>query len=255
MDVLSLLDILRWPLDAYHELVALGIRLARDLFAQYGYIVLFLGVALENTLFLGAFIPGMFVLLLAGVSTYSGLVEFPPALVVAIVGTSLGDTLSYWLGRLGNRQALRQIEKSPWVSEIWRLLERRPVVFILCYHFLGYTRLVGPMSCGVMKIPFWRWWALDLLGASVWVTLFLSVGYALGAAGFSLDDAEDNVRRVELLLLGLAVVGVIFAVYMKRRSEQGPPKILEVLAEVGEDGTGAEAAPGRDAEPSRPPRR
>jgi membrane protein DedA with SNARE-associated domain len=233
MDLLDrLLDLLTAPIDAYRWLVRQSVVWARDLFQEYGYLVVFLGTCLENTLFLGLFIPGIFVLLLAGISAENGLISFPLALVIGIAGTSLGDTLSYAGGRLGWRRALDHASKVPWMDAIRAALVRHPTIFVLAYHFMGYTRLVGPITAGALRLPFVRWWVLDFLGAVLWVTTYLSLGYLFGRLGFELDEAEDNVRRLEWLFVALALIGVAVWYFLHQRAERGkPPAILEALAD------------------------
>src|SRR6266508_1944975 len=102
MDALDrLLDLLLLPIDLYRWLVRESLALARELFEDYGYLVGFLGTALENTLFLGLFIPGIFILILAGLSAENGLINLPLTFAIAVIGTSLGDTISYIGGRFG----------------------------------------------------------------------------------------------------------------------------------------------------------
>jgi membrane protein DedA with SNARE-associated domain len=233
MDVLDpILDILRAPIEGYRWLVRESVGLARDLFQEYGYLVVFLGTCLENMIFLGLFIPGIFVLLLAGISAENGLISFPVALAIGIVGTSLGDTVSFFSGRFGWKRALEHTRNVPWMDTIQAALRRHPAWFILAYHFMGYTRLVGPILAGAFRLPPLRWWLLDLAGATLWVTTYLSLGYLFGRLGFELDEAEDNVRRLEWLFIGLAVVGLIFWTVLRRRSGRGePPAVLDAMAE------------------------
>jgi membrane protein DedA with SNARE-associated domain len=233
MDILDrLVDLLLAPIDGYRWLVRQSVIWARDLFEQYGYFVVFLGTCLENMLFLGLFIPGIFVLLLAGISAENGLISFPLAFVIGVIGTSLGDTVSYFGGRFGWKRALDHARKVPWMDTIRVALVRHPAIFVLGYHFMGYTRLVGPLTAGALRLPFARWWVLDFIGAVLWVGTYLSLGYLFGMLGFELDEAEDNVRRLEWLLIGVALVAIGFWVVMRRRSAKGePPAVLEALAE------------------------
>src|SRR5579884_1164195 len=85
----------------------------RTLFERWGYLVVFLGILMENTLFLGLFIPGVFVLLLAGIGAADGILDLRLAFLLAVAGTSLGDTISYLAGRFGWRRALRRAEQIP----------------------------------------------------------------------------------------------------------------------------------------------
>ena len=229
------LDILRAPLDVYRWLVQQAVTLARDLFSDYGYLVVFLGTCLENTLFLGLFIPGIFVILLAGISAHQGLISFPLALALGVAGTSLGDTVSYLAGRYGWKRALKHTENAPWMGMMRVALLRRTAIFVLAYHFLGYTRLVGPITAGALRIPFARWWALDFLGAVVWVSTYLVAGYICGRLGFTLDYAEDNLRRLEWLFAVLAVIGVTVWLLMRRSGGHMTETMLEALTEPDED--------------------
>jgi len=233
MDILDrLLDLLLAPIEAYRWLVRQAVVWARDLFEQYGYLVVFLGTCLENMLFLGLFIPGIFVLLLAGISAENGLINLPLAFVIGVAGTSLGDTVSYFGGRFGWKRALEHTRNVPWMDTIRHALVRHPAIFVLAYHFMGYTRLVGPLTAGALRLPFARWWVLDFLGAVAWVGTYLGLGYLFGRLGFELNEAEDNVRRLEWLLVGLAVVAIAVWLFMRRRAEGGrPPAVLEALAE------------------------
>jgi membrane-associated protein len=235
MDFLAIIDIIRAPLDGYRWLVREAVVLARELFSQYGYYVVFLGPCLENMLFLGLFIPGVFILLLGGISAYQGLISFPLALVLAIAGTVLGDTVSYAAGRFGWERALRHTQSMLWMDTIRAALLRRTALFVVCYHFMGYTRLIGPLTAGMMRLPFSRWWLLDVIGATLWVTTYMSIGYLFGRLGFTLDDAEENVRRLEWLIIGIALAGLGLLYLSRRRGEKGPPKMLEALAEPTEE--------------------
>ena len=233
MDIFDrLADLITAPFDAYRWLVREALALARDLFINYGYLVIFLGTCLENMLFLGLFVPGIFVLLLAGISAQNGLINLPLAFVIGVIGTSLGDTVSYFGGRFGWKRALEHAAKVPWMDTIHHALQRHPVLFVFAYHFMGYTRLVGPLTAGALRLPFARWWVLDFLGAMLWVGTYLGLGYLFGMLGFQLDEAEDNVRRLEWLLIALAVVAIGIWLFMRRRGERtSPPAVLEALAE------------------------
>ena len=236
MNILDLvLDMLRAPLEGYRWLVRESVVLARDLFRDYGYLVVFLGLCLENTLFLGLFIPGIFVILLAGISAQNGLISLPLVFAIGVVGTSLGDTASYLAGRFGWKRALEHTSRVPWMDTMRGALLRRPAIFVLAYHFMGYTRLVGPISAGALRLPFAHWWVLDFAGAVLWVSVYLALGYLFGTLGFTLDEAEDNVRKLEWLFFGLALVAVAVWLLMRRRGERRPPALLEALAEPDPD--------------------
>ena len=77
------------------------IDIVADLFEDYGYWVAFFGPLLENTLFIGAIIPGTVVMLFSGIAAENGLISFFPAVLLSIAGAIIGDTISYGMGRFG----------------------------------------------------------------------------------------------------------------------------------------------------------
>lgn len=208
----------------------------RTLFERWGYWVVFFGILLENTLFLGIFVPGVFVLLLAGLSAQQGLIDVRLAVLVAIAGTSIGDTISYLAGRFGWRRALRRAEQLPMMGTVRSALLRRTGLFVLAYHFLGYTRVVGPVTAGALRLPFRRWYLLDALGAMIWVVVYTLGGYGLGELGISLDSANENVKRIDrLFLIAIpVVVGIFLLVKMRAKHELERSDALPVVDEEPE---------------------
>jgi membrane protein DedA with SNARE-associated domain len=87
---------------------------------------------------------------------------------------------------------------------------RRGAMFVLVYHFAGYTRVVGPASAGLLRMPYRRWAPADYTGAALWVTSFMAVGYGLGALGITLDSTDRYFRYVEWALLAIVMVWCYF---------------------------------------------
>ncbi len=220
-------DVLAWllelPLTVFHGYSWL-IRWAADsvhsLYDSYGYWVVFLGTLLENTLFLGLVVPGVFVVILAGLSAEDGSISVSLAFALGVAGTAIGDTLSYCLGRfgwrhLGSARAVRELEE-----RVREPLLRRGPLFVLVYHFFGYTRLIGPAAAGFLKMPYGRWAPADYAGASLWVSAYLGIGYGLGALGLTLDSTDRWFRVVEWGLLVVILIVAYHAYRVGQRSWQ-----------------------------------
>jgi undecaprenyl-diphosphatase len=213
-------DLLEWlsgllaPLDRLNLFL---LETIETLFERWGYLVIFLGTCLENMLFLGLIVPGVVVLLLAGWLASDGLIDVRVAVVVAVIGTSLGDTVSYAAGRFGWRKAMARAEQMPLMGTVRSTFMRRTGLFVLSYHFLGYTRMLGPLTAGALRIPFRRWWILDALGAAVWATTYVMAGYAVGRLGVSFETAKANVEKLDRVLLAVGIVAVLaFFIYRSR---------------------------------------
>src|SRR5262249_59598400 len=66
-----------------------------DLFARYGYAVVFFGVFLENT---GLPVPGETALLAGAALSHFGRLELHWVVVTAVAGAILGDNLGFFIG-------------------------------------------------------------------------------------------------------------------------------------------------------------
>lgn len=179
---------------------------------------------MENSFFLGLLVPGAVILIFAGLGAEEGLIDWYLALPLAIAGAIIGDTLSYLAGRYGWIRVFGQER-----VERWRLKWRDRFIdnaawVILLYHFIGYTRLVGPTAAGVLHLPYRKWAPLDYAGVALWVLVFGSVGYILGIFGLTLDDSERNVRIFEWIIIGMVVIYVARGAFRKAREEADQPE-------------------------------
>ena len=65
----------------------------------WGYLVIFLAAALECSAFLGVFVPGDGVVLLAGFFAHREVLELKIVIPVVVAGGLIGDSVGYLLGR------------------------------------------------------------------------------------------------------------------------------------------------------------
>jgi membrane-associated protein len=192
-------SLLGWAADAIH-----------DLFDKYGYLVVFLGTLFENTLLLGLVVPGVIVIVLAGINAHDGTLNPFYAAALATLGAILGDTISYFMGRFGWARLGSGQSMQAFSEKVRGPLLHRGAFFVLAYHFAGYTRLFGPTAAGLFRMPYRRWAPLDHIGAAIWVSTFVAIGYGLGAAGITLDSSDHYFRYVEWGFLALIGVWMLF---------------------------------------------
>ena len=195
-----------------------ALRLTKEVFERYGELAVFLGPLLENTIFLGAFIPGTLVMLLAGVATQDGLVDLRLAIPLGILGAMIGDTISYGIGLFGWQRLGPESRLVRWSEQMREPLLHHSIWLVLSYHFAGYSRLIGPAAAGFLRMPLLRWMLLDYIGVALWVSVFIMAGYLLGMAGLSLDDSsERSVRIFEVIIFLLFAIGVIVVMRQANR--------------------------------------
>jgi undecaprenyl-diphosphatase len=200
-----------------------ALQLAADLFDTYGYQTAFFAPMLENTLFIGALIPGTIVMMIAGLSAHDGRISLIPAIMLAAAGAIIGDTISYGMGRFGATRLGPEARLAKFAERMREPLLRNSVWLVLSYHFAGYSRMIGPAAAGFLHMPFWRWALLDYFGVTVWVIVFMTGGYLLGVAGLTLDESDRSVQVFEIILFAffaLAVFGVIHRAKRQQAKEE-----------------------------------
>ncbi len=195
------------------------VELLFDVVSRVGnwtYLVLFLAAMLEASAFVGLFVPGDTIAILAGFLVSIGVLELPETIIAAFAGGVVGDSIGYELGRHLGRPWL--LSHGPKFGFHRRAFDRVEALFaryggttILIARFTAFVRALAPFVAGSSRMPY-RWFLLfNVIGAALWAVAFVSLGYVLGE---SWRIAERWVGRVGVVL---AVVVVAVAVLVLRR--------------------------------------
>ena len=142
-----------------------------SLLGAYGYVVVGLIVALES---MGLPLPGETVLLAAAAYAGAG----GPLNVAGVIGSAsagaiLGDTVGYWLGRVGGLPLLERYGRYIWLSR--RKVARARVFFerhggktVFLGRFVAFLRMFTAFLAGVGKMPYGRFLTYNVLGGVCW---------------------------------------------------------------------------------------
>jgi len=184
-----------------------------DLFARYGYAVVFAGVFLENT---GLPVPGETVLLAGAALSHFGRASLGLVIVTAIAAAILGDNLGFFIGRRGGRQLLERHGgrfglTSARLADFDRFFERYGAKVVFAARFITGLRVVGAVLAGASGLPWSTFLVYNATGAVVWCSAVAGAGYALAN---SWDTLERWIGRAGLIGLALAVV--LFIVVRRR---------------------------------------
>jgi undecaprenyl-diphosphatase len=170
-----------------------------DLFARYGYAVVFAGVFLENT---GLPVPGETALLAGAAMAHFGHLSLGWVIVTAIVGATLGDNLGFAIGRRYGRGI---VERHGWrigltrarLAQFDRFFERHGARTVFIARFITGLRVFGAL--------------LD------WTIAVATAGYSLAYSWATLERWIGRTGLIGLALLGsFLVIGAIRA----RRNRQ-----------------------------------
>jgi membrane protein DedA with SNARE-associated domain len=190
-----------------------------DLFARYGYAVVFGGVFLENT---GLPVPGETALLAGAALAHYGQLSLAKVIATAIAAAILGDNLGFFIGRRGGR---RIAERHGWrigltaerLAEFDRFFQRHGAKTVFAARFITGLRVVGAVLAGGsgMKWPVFLFY--NATGAVVWCTVIAFAGYSLA---YSWETLERWIGRSGLVALAVIVALGVFALIRARRNRQ-----------------------------------
>ena len=188
-----------------------------DLFARYGYFVIFFGVLLENT---GVPVPGETILLAGAALARFGHLSLPVVIVVAIAGAILGDNAGFFIGRRGGRRVLerrgRMFGLTPArIAQFDGFFARHGAKTVFIARFVTGLRVVGAILAGASTLPWDRFLIFNAAGAIAWATTFGTVGYLLG---YSWETIERWIGHLGLaLLIVLIAAGLVALVRARKR--------------------------------------
>lgn len=172
--------------------------------------------------FVGTFLEGETVLLLAAASTHLGLLDLRAVLAVAVVGAFLGDNAAFLVGRhFGSHVTERFPRLGAAVPRVDQLLKRWRWIAVIALRFMYGLRIAGPVLIGAGTMPAWEFVAANALGAVLWAALIGGLGYV---AGHAVERMLGEVVHAEkLLLVIVAIIAVVvFVVHTvaRRRAQR-----------------------------------
>lgn len=174
---------------------------------HYGSFALFLLLALG---IIALPIPEETLMVLAGILMHKGLLQIPPTVMATYAGSICGISISYVLGRtLGNYFIHKY---GSWIGLTEQRLQQAHSWFerfgkwsLLIGYFIPGVRHFTGFSAGVTNLEYKQFAIFAYIGAILWGTLFLSVGYFFGNCLAICKDLEiTDILMIVLILLGLA---------------------------------------------------
>jgi membrane protein DedA with SNARE-associated domain len=172
-----------------------------DFIKSNAYLIIFLGLILENTLFLGFIIPGLSLLMIGGFFAATGDTNIYYVFILGLLGTIIGDNLSLSLGRLisGVPSIENKVKSSKKIHEIIAYIENHQTKKMYFFHFPVYLRTIVPFSCGLIRFNFSKWIKIDLIGAVLFNLTFIFIGYITGNASGIINNALSIGGYVQLI--------------------------------------------------------
>ncbi|MGE5351231.1 MAG: DedA family protein [Acidobacteriota bacterium] len=184
--------------------------------SNYGYggifILLVLGIV-------GLPVPDETLLTLTGFLVYKGELKLVPAFFSAYLGSVVGITLSYTIGRTFGLYVLHKYGRYLHITEeklakAHNWFEKVGCWALLVGYFIPGIRHIFAIIAGTSKLEIWEFALFAYLGAFIWAAGFLSVGYFFG------DKWEimlESVQHHTVMIFSIAgVLILLFLLFRKK---------------------------------------
>lgn len=176
------------------------------LLSHGGFYLVCLIVFAETGLFFGFFLPGDYLLFLAGLFCASGDINVSITTMYfgILLAGILGNFVGYWFGyRTGPMLFKRKdslLFKRKYVIMAEEFYQKYGGTALIIGRFVPIIRTFAPIFAGVVKLNFKKFVLYNVLGAFLWVSLLTLTGYFLGVQ-------FPQIRNyVEYIIVGLIVV-------------------------------------------------
>jgi membrane-associated protein len=210
------MDLLRSFIDLFLHLDQHLSRIIAD-YGVWTHLILFAIVFAETGLVVTPFLPGDSLLFAAGTFAALGSLDLWLVVVLLIGAAILGDTLNYWIGAwVGPRAFSGKVKylRTDYLDRTHAFYEKHGGKTIILARFVPIIRTFAPFVAGVGAMSYPKFISYNVIGAVLWVGLFVPAGYFFG----TIPAVRKNFTLVILAIIALSVLPFAFEAIRARKS-------------------------------------
>jgi membrane-associated protein len=188
------------------------------LISQYGvwtHLILFLIVFCETGLVITPFLPGDSLLFAAGTFAALGALDLWLVIILLLVAAIIGDTVNYWVGAYIGPRAFRgdiRFLRKEYLDRTHAFYEKHGGKTIILARFIPIIRTFAPFVAGVGAMSYPKFVTYNIVGAVLWVGLFVLGGYFFG----NIPIVRDNFTIVILAIIAISVMPIAVEAFRAR---------------------------------------
>src|SRR5690606_14544387 len=170
-------------------------------------------------LFFGFFLPGDYLLFLAGLFVASGILDTNIYTLCAglILAAVIGNFVGYVFGRRAGPMLFKREDsllfKKKYVVVAEEFYHKYGAAALILGRFLPIIRTFAPIFAGIVRVDFKKFALYNVVGALLWVLTLTLAGYFLG------KEFPQIINYIEYIVVGFIVfaTGPILYAFLKRQ--------------------------------------
>ncbi|AEO07952.1 DedA family protein [Buchnera aphidicola] len=174
------------------------------------YSLLLVGIIafLESLALIGLLLPGIILMTTLGTFIGDGKLLFYPAWIAGTIGCLFGDWVSYYIGLyfkncLSKLKFLKNNQKL--IDKITSVLHKNSMTAIILGRFVGPTRPLMPMICGMLRLSLNKFIYPSIIGCILWPPVYFFPGIITGIAINMPENAQNNYFKWLLLIIAILI--------------------------------------------------
>lgn len=177
---------------------------------RFGYLALGL-VFLED---FGVPVPGETVLIVAAIYAGTGRLNIWLVAVIGFIAAVLGDNVGFAIGHFGGRPLAERYGKYIFLTpqrldKAASFFDRHGGKVIVIARFVEGLRQANGIIAGITGMHWTRFIPFNMLGAALWVGVWVSIGYFSGSHINSIYDTATRYQLYFAILVGLVILALI----------------------------------------------
>lgn len=196
---------------------------SEELIRTGGLLVITFIVFAENGLFFAFFLPGDYLVFLAGVFCGTGILDVPIVILLlcmftaAVLGSLVGYIFGKYFGDMFENRPDSLFFKKKHIETTRKYFEKYGSRTLIISRFLPVVRTFAPILAGLVKMSFPSFLINNVVGGAIWIGALTGGGFLFGER---FPWIVDYVQYIIIFFLAITTFTVVKG-YLNARKEMG----------------------------------